>query len=84
MESAPVIAGKVNAEAYLENARNMKHCKVVNHNNGITTLTVDSKRATYRGVPAELLSDEQKKKLENIILFTHIHLLKQIPVITYS
>jgi len=73
----------INIEAVAENAENKKHVKLT-HGGGITTLIVDSKQAKYKGVPVIALSDEQKKKFENIILFMHLPDLKQIPKIIYA
>lgn len=73
---------KVNHEAYLENEKNRKHVSVT-HGGGITTMFIDQNNVTYKGVRAKDLSDEHKKKLENLVLFMHIASLKQIPKIVY-
>ena len=72
-----------NHEAARENVRNKKHVAMT-HGGGITTLAIDSKKVTYKGIPAELLSDEQKRKLENIILFLFLPELRQVPMIVYA
>lgn len=72
-----------NLEAVAENARNKKHIHLT-HGGGITTLAIDSKKATYRGTKAKDLSEEQKKKFENIVLFMFLSSLQQIPKIVYN
>ena len=71
-----------NHAAARENEHNKK-CVRLSSAFGVTALNVDSKKATYRGIPVSLLSDEQKKKFENIILFLFLAQLKEMPVITY-
>lgn len=73
---------KTNVAAIAENEANRQHIKLT-HGGGVTTLSIDSKQVKYRGVPAVLLSDEQKKKLENVILFMFIESLQQVPKIAY-
>lgn len=73
---------KNNEEAHQENLRNKKHVRLT-HGGGKTMLAIDSKRVTYKGTPAVSLSDEQKRKLENLVLFSFLSELKQIPIIKY-
>lgn len=72
-----------NHAAARENMANKKHVKLT-HGGGITSLIIDQKKVTLHGIPAELLSTEQKKKLENLILFMFIPELKQLPIILYA
>ena len=44
-----------NHAAAQENMRNKKHVRMT-HGGGITTLFIDSKKVTYKGIPVELLS----------------------------
>lgn len=72
----------INLEALNENLRNKKHITVT-HGGGITTMFVNSRKATYKGIKAIDLSDEMKKKFENVILFSNMEHLHQIPKIIY-
>ena len=71
-----------NHEAARENARNRKHIQLT-HGNGVTSLMVNKKLVTYNGTPAELLSDEQKKKLTNRLLFMYLGEAHQMPLVLY-
>lgn len=72
----------VNLQAVAENEHN-RTCVKLTHGGGVTTLSIDKNKATYRGVPAVLLTADQKKKLENVILFMFIESLQQVPLIKY-
>ena len=83
MEAAPLPSNTTfNHEAARENAANKQHIKLT-HGDGITSLLIDSKNVKYNGTPAFLLSDAEKRKLENRILFTYIPDLKQVPILKY-
>lgn len=71
-----------NHAAAAENQRNM--CFVtLTHGGGITALSVNSKQATYKGIKVVDLSYDMKRKFENILLFSFLPKLKQIPKIIY-
>ena len=72
-----------NHEAARENMKNKKFVKLERGNGQSCALIIDNKKVTYKGVPAELLSNFEKKKLENLILFMFLPELKQMPVIRY-
>lgn len=72
----------INIAAVAENEANRKHITLT-HGGGVTTLTINSNKVTYKGVPASQLSDEKKKKLENVILFMYIESLQQVPILKY-
>jgi hypothetical protein len=74
---------KVDKMAAKENAENKKHVKLSNAG-PFVQLLVDSKKVTLHGTPAKFLTDLDKKKLENRLLFMFLGELKQIPVFNYT
>lgn len=72
-----------NHVAAAENIENKKFVTIDRGNGDYCALLIDSKKVKYKKVPAEMLSNFEKKKLENNILFMFLPELKQIPVIKY-